>query len=315
MNKYLVVFSFVIVPILLNAKCECVHCGFEYLGADVGVGCLADAFMKESAVSEAEDRYCVKEYMLSYRRLNWYLYQLEVAGRNGDLVALSNAVRSVASLFHVDGNCGKGVPDSLKLQWMEKIEYCMARMVLSDARESVVPHLEILLPASLLDDTRTNRIARSVKTFKNMLLLGDRIENYRVDEQCCPVTLDSIDDLPEEMRKCAYGRDIEYEYYDGRWILRCRCDSWEGGLCFDEYLPFIYNQRKHLDLCFSMTYNEKRRELYSGNLFCAHDDRLSCSVIHDKTKSGVHKVKFRNASAGNFRIIPKSESVAQKLED
>lgn len=291
------------------AGCDNVHCKFEYAGIRSGTGCTDKEFMRETAVSELADKYCVQEFMLSFRTLNWYLYQFEQASMAKNHAGVSNAVKLVSSLLQNDQADGtnrcEGIlndyPNSLKLQWMEKIEYSVARMVLGEARDVVAQHLELLLPESILDQSEGIRSVHSIRTFKRMLSLAAELERFHESDGCYPLNLDSMG-VSGQMRKCSYGRDIEYEYYKGKWVLRCRCESWEGGLQFDEYVPVIYAQRKHLDLCLSPTFNEKRFALFSGKVFCPHDERLSCRVIHDKSISGVHKVKYDNPSAGNFRV-------------
>lgn len=302
------------VPVVIQAECSNIHCGFEYMGVNLGNKYTKERFIEESAVSNLANKYCVKEFMFSFRELNWYLYQFEKEAIAKNYAGVSNAVEQVTSLLYGDKANGNNTwdikqdtcPVSLKILWLEKIEYSMARMILSDARDAAMQYLEILLPDSMLYECEKTRPARSVMTFKKMLYIAAELNKYISSNRWCPVSLDEIS-IPEQMRKCAYGRDIEYEHYRGIWMLRCRCESWEGGLEFDEYVPLIYTSRKHLDLCLSSTFNVKRAVLYSGEPFYAHDDRLSCMVIHDKTCTGVHKVKYKKPDAGNFRIKPSLE--------
>lgn len=292
----------------LQAECNNVHCRFEYLGSNIGPGYTEDSFLNESAVPEQMDKYCVEEYMLSLRKLNWCLYKLESAAGSGDRSEMSNAVERVSSLL-----CGKAAdkpsnyPNSLKLMWLEKVEYSMARMILSDARDDILPHLATLLPDSILEGCEGERSARSIMTFKKMLYLAAAIEEFSEREGCYPLNLDSVG-VPESLRKCSLGRDIEYEYYRGKWVLRCRCESWGGGLRFDEYIPMVYQQRRRMDLCFSSTFNEKRNFLYNGESLSADDMRIAGRVMHEGTKSGVHAITFSKPNAGNVRIVPMSEA-------
>lgn len=295
----------------LRAECDHIHCGFEYLGASIGSGYTEDLFLGESSVSEVHDKYCVKEFMISLRRLNWHLYQMELAARNGDLLSMSNAVASVSSLL-CEANGGENVstvyPLSLKHWWFENVEYSVARVVLSDARSVVAPFVGTLLPDSIMENDKGSRRVHSLKTFRQMLLIAVEIENYREREECLPLNLDMLKNL-ESTRKCACGRDIEYEQHAGIWVLRSRCESYDGGLKFDEYIPAIYQQRKRLDLCFSSTFNEKRVALFKGDVMYPDDNRLRCQIVHDKHRCGVHQIKFANQSAGAGRIIPLSEQV------
>ena len=291
----------------LHAECTNIHCRFEYLGSHIGPGYTEDLFLKESAVCEQMDKYCVEEYMLSLRRLNWCLYKLELAAASGKYSEVSNAVLRVSALL-----CGKadnkssGYPNSLKLMMLEKIEYSLARMVLSDSRDIIVPQFQTLIPDSILQDAKEERSACSIRTFKQMLCLAVAIEDFHEREGCYPLNLDTVG-VPESLRKCAFGRDIEYECYKGIWVLRCRCESWGGGLKFDEYIPMVYQQRRRLDLCFSSTFNEKRKSLYNGESMSADDMRIAGRVIHESTKSGVHAITFSKPNAGNVRIVPMSE--------
>lgn len=316
MVKSLIALIVLLASAAVLAKCDNVHCGFEYLGSQIGAGYTEDRFMNASAVSPLKAKYCVEEYMLTFRKLNWQLYQLELAAETGDLTRVSKAVDCVVSLLlgeNVSPSSKSGYPNSLKLQWLEKIEYSMARMILSKARDIVIPHLAALLPESVLDDCSEDRSMFSIRTFKRMLYLAVAIEEYNEREGCYPAKLDSLG-VPEMMRKCAYGRDIEYEYYKGRWVLRCRCESWEGGLKFDEYIPVVYRQRKHLDLCFSSTFNKKRKSLFEGVLLGAGDARVAGRVVHDSETTGVHAITFDSPSAGNTRIVPLSESNSRGLQ-
>ena len=310
MKKTLIGALVLLAAVKLVADCENVHCGFEYVGACIGSGYTEDSFLNETSVSEVHDKYCVKEFMTSLRRLNWYLYQMELAAGSGNLPALSNAVASVSSLLCEanmgDENTSVIYPPSLKQWWLENIEYSLARIILSDARRIVVPFVGTLLPDSVMENDKGSRRVHSLKTFKQMLLLAVEIENYREKEECLPLNLDMLK-LPEATRKCACGRDIEYEQHAGIWVLRSRCESYDGGLKFDEYLPTIYQQRKRLDLCLSSTFNEKRAALFKGEILCPDDNRLSCQIIHDMQRSGVHPIKFASPSAGTGRIIPLSE--------
>ena len=121
--------------------------------------------------------------------------------------------------------------------------------------------------------------------------------------------------LPENVRKCACGRDIEYEYHAQKWMLRSRCQSYDGGLQFDEYIPTVYQQRKRLDLCFSNTFNAKRMSLFKGEVMGAKDCRLHGKVVHDNQQSRVHLIKFTNPTAGTGRIIPLSEQDDEKIRN
>lgn len=309
MQKSLIALIGFLVSVAVWAKCDNVHCGFEYLGSQIGLGYTEAQFMDESAVAALKDKYCIEEYMLTFRKLNWHLYQLELAAETGNSTGVSNAVDGVTSLLlgvNVSLPSNPGYPHSLKSQWLEKIEYSMARMILSEARDVVLPHFETLLPESVLDECSEDRSMRSIKTFKRMLCLAIAIEKYHEREGCYPTSIDSLD-VSEMMRKCAYGHDIEYEYYKGKWVLRCRCESWEGGLGFDEYIPVVYRQRKRLDLCFSSTFNEKRKSLYDGKLLGEDDPRVAGRVVHDCAITGVHAITFESPAAGNTRIVPLSE--------
>jgi len=292
----------------LQAECNNLHCRFEYLGSNVGPGYTEESFLNELAVPELQDKFCDEESMLSLRKLNWYLYKLESAVGSGNCSEVSNAVACVSSLlFGKAADKQSDYPNSLRLKWLEKIEYSMARMILSDARDGVLPHLATLLPDSILEDCKGERSARSIMTFKHMLCLAAAIEDFHKREGCYPLNLDPVG-IPESQRKCAFGRDIEYEYYSGRWVLRCRCESWGGGLKFDEYIPMVYQQRRRMDLCFSSTFNEKRKALYNGESMSADDMRMAGRVVHDGSKSGVHAITFSRPNGGNARIVPLSEA-------
>lgn len=297
----------------LRANCENVHCRFEYLGHHGVEEFGRRDFMNSSATSAVCNRHFFRE-SIPFRELNWRLACLEKSASAGNRVEMSNAVFSVARLidryenFFRDGNTGscRAFPVRLRMLLLERIEYSMARMALGRGRACVVEFLDALLPDSVIDAGRVLPAWHSIKTFKQMLFIACAIEDYSNAEGCCPLNLDVIK-LPETKRKCACGRDIEYEHHDSIWVLRSRCESYDGGLRFDEYIPMVYSQRKRLDLCLSPTFNEKRRLLFCGEDMNTTDIRLTGKVFHDKSQSGVHIVKFTNPSAGCSRIVPLSE--------
>ena len=61
------------------------------------------------------------------------------------------------------------------------------------------------------------------------------------------------------------------------WVLRCACDSWCGGLAFDEYLPYILSGRKKLPLFLGSSFSRKRKEMFSGDWTFLSDIRQQTS--------------------------------------
>lgn len=297
----------------LHAECPNVHCRFEYLGHHSVQSSSMEDFMKVSAVSAVCDKYFLRESM-PFRKLNWHLDQLERAVCEENSSELSNSVFDVVRLlegykvFLYDSHSGlpRNFPIRLRMQLLEKIEYSMARLILGKWRNRMIEFLDALLPDHVINEGQKFPSWHCILTFKRMLFIACAVENYRDIEGCYPLKLDALK-LSETRRKCACGRDIEYEYHDSSWVLRSRCDSYDGGLRFDEYIPMIYNQRKRLDLCLSPTFNEKRRLLFCGEGMNTSDIRLTGNVIHDKSQSGVHSVRFTHPSAGCGRIVPLSE--------
>lgn len=297
----------------LMANCHNVHCCFEYLGCRGVRDFTKDDFMKTSAASANADRYFEKEHA-PFKDLDWNLFLLEESVQRKDCMATSNAVSNIShilrcyAVFLTDPETGgkRVFPMRLRMSMLEKIEYSLARMIFGERRNEVAAYFDALLPDSIIGESRNIPSWHSISTFKKMLAIAVAIENYNEKEECYPLNLDSLK-LLEEDRKCACGRDIEYEYYRGTWVLRSRCESWEGGLRFDEYIPMIYQQRKHLDLCFSRTFNEKRASLFNGELLGGEDERLAGRVLHNGMGNGVHLIKFVNPHAGSGRIVPLSE--------
>lgn len=324
-NAYIAVLA-CLMTLKLVAVCENVHCRFEYMGASSVEGVGKDEFMSVPALGGSADRYFERECR-AFRELNWHLAQLEFAFERRNKVAVTNAVRGVSRLideyevFLANQETGelRVFPQRLRMMLLERIEYALARIVLGAGRNEVSLFIDELLPDAIIDASKSIASWHSIKTFKQMLLIAAEIENYREREECLPLNLDMLK-LPEAARKCACGRDIEYEQHAGIWVLRSRCESYDGGLKFDEYIPTIYQQRKLLDLCLSSTFNEKRAALFKGEILCPDDNRLSCQIIHDMHRSGVHPIKFASPSAGTGRIIPLSEqaernSKCTKTED
>lgn len=306
---------------ILLADCENVHCRFEYLGHDAVVESTEADFLAVSAVSGTYERYFGNECR-PFRELDWHLTQFERAVSDGDLPGCTNAVSAVVSLmtdyaaFFRDGVLGetRTFPQTLRMLMLEKIEYSMARLVLGKSRDTAKEFLDSILPDSMIDVGRSLQSWHSIRTFKNMLSIACAVGDYHDRERCPPLNLNLLE-LPERVRKCACGRDIEYEYHGLTWVLRSRCESFDGGLAFDEYLPMIYGQRKRLDLCFSPSYNRKRRMLYDGEGMDTKDIRLTGRVNHDVPWSGVHIIKFTHPSAGCTRIVPLSECERRNKEE
>ena len=305
----------------LWADCGNVHCRFEYLGHDAVAESTEADFLAASAVSGAYERYFGDECR-PFRVLDWHLNGFERAVAEGDLPGCSNAVSAVARLLadygalFRDGASGgqRRFPQTLRMLMLEKIEYSMVRLVLGKGRGIAKEFLDAILPDTMIDAGRSLQPWHSIRTFKNMLAIACAVEGYHGREGCPPLNLNQLE-LPERVRKCACGRDIEYEYHGLTWVLRSRCESFDGGLAFDEYLPMIYGRRKRLDLCFSPSYNRKRRMLYDGKGMDTKDIRLTGRVDHDVPWSGVHIIKFTHPSAGCTRIVPLSECERRNKEE
>ena len=304
----------------LKADCSNVHCRFEYLGYQGVERFSKNDFMMESASSGQIDRYFGRECM-PFRELNWWLFQLEESVCRNDKESITNAVYAVSCIL--DGYKGflhepgtgnvRSFVMRLRMLMIERIEYSLARMVIGEGRNIVKEYFDVLLPGAILEESRKLPSWHSVSTFRQMLFIAIEVENYHDKEQCYPLNLDVLK-LPDKVRKCACGRDIEYEYYKGTWLLRSRCESWEGGLRFDEYIPMIYQQRKNLDLCFSRTFNIKRKSLFNGEFMGADDSRLRGQVVHGSQMAGVHLIKFTSPSAGCGMVVPLSEQAEREAK-
>lgn len=297
----------------LRANCKNAHCNFEYNGYVLGQEFLRKDFIGRSTVTKTCEKYFHREFV-AFRELDWILYNLERSVAHKDEGGISNAVNNVAMLLQSytdtfsDKHTGtmRRLPFRLRMDMLEKIEYSLVRIVLGKGRPLIKDHIELLIPEWILNESESLHSWHSITTFKNMICLAFLIEDYYHAEGCYPLNLDGLT-VPVKFRKCACGRDIEYEYHANRWVLRNRCESYDGGLGFDEYIPMIYNQRKHLDLCLSPSFNVKRRILFSGAILSEDDERISGRVVHDPMISGVHNVIYSNPSAGCGRIVPLSE--------
>ncbi len=317
MKSVFVVFA-LILSCVAWAKCENVHCNFEYKGYSPDKKYSYEDFLSHPVANVANEQY-MREGWAPFRELNWHLYSLEKAVFNTNVVEVTNEVASVSKILRayntlfLNKQTGEMecFPLSLKISMFEKIEYSLARMVLrKEQRHLIIPFLDNLLPDAILSDCQNSSARHSLLTFKTMLRLATEVENYRNLEGCYPLNLNSLQ-ISEQFRKCACGRDIDYEYHAFTWVVRSRCESYEGGLRFDEYLPMIYRQRKHLDLCLSPSFNRKRENLFNGKSLSLDNKKIDGRVVHDAMKCGVHKVIFSDPSAGTFRLIPHSERQAR----
>lgn len=300
----------------LWAQCQNAHCQFEYVGYSIGRILTQDDFLGCLPANATGEKYFHNEFM-SFRELNWHLYELEKSVSERDAAGVSNEIYAVMKVLRAYENrfLPQGAPNlersfqfGLRMLMMEKIEYSLARLVLRENRDMIANFIDVLVPDDVLNASRSRKSWHAISTFKTMLRLAVHIEDYRDAEGCYPLNLGMLN-IPESYRKCACGRDVEYEYYDLTWVLRSRCESYEGGLRFDEYLPMIHSQRKRLDLCFSPSFSRKRVTLFNGEDL-SRDDRLRGTVIHDPSVKGVHGMRFAFPLAGCGRVAPLSEQKA-----
>jgi len=317
MNNAYIAACFILMTMKLLADCGNIHCRFEFTGASSVEEATKEDFLAVPALGGNADKYFERE-SVPFRELNWSLSRLELAAERNDKSAVSNAVGNVSRILgeyeanfkNADSDEERCVPRQMRMALLEKIELSLARMVLGKRRSTVAQYIDELLPESIIEKGRDVPSWHSIATFKRMLVLAVAIEDYKEKEECYPLNLDLLE-LSEPSRKCACGRDIDYELHGFTWILRSRCESYDGGLKFDEYIPMIYQQRKKLDLCFSSTFNAKRASLFNGELMGVDDNRLSGQVIHDSQRTGVHLIKFTNPNSGCSRIVPRSEQTAR----
>lgn len=276
-----------------------IHCAFRYLGY-AGIkdrnGFKESSFLDTPVYSHAVEATCPPFKEL--RTLDLELCRLEKAVSEDDAIGMTNAVVAVSRLLNrLSSGEGRDVMDCA----LEMVSFSVVRVIQGRAGHVFdMLALDRLLPASLLEATD---MPRALKTFKRMIIVSEYVEKYRQAHGALPVNLDETE-VPELYRKCAYGRDIEYDHMQGVWVLRCACDSWCGGLAFDEYLPGILSDRKKLPLFLSSSFAEKRRGLFSGNWMFLSDARLTCRVDHGSRDltSGFHGLKYKCPGAGASRV-------------
>ena len=288
------------------------HCTFRYLGYAGFKD--ADGFRESSFMSTPVYSRPVEDAFPPFkelRALDLALYRFEKAVAEGDAHGVTNAVAAVSCLLdRMSCGVGRDVMDKA----LEMVSFSVDRQM--QGKPGCVFDLTVLdrlLPASLVE---AEDMPRALTTFKRMIIVSEYVEKYRQAHGALPVNLDETG-VPECHRKCAYGRDIEYDHMQERWVLRCACDSWCGGLAFDEYLPGILSDRKKLPLFLSSSFAEKRRELFSGNWMFSSDERLTCRVDHGSgdVTAGVHGLKYKRPGAGASRITGISRTNAPKSDD
>lgn len=296
------------------ADCGNVHCTFEYLGCSGLHSPTREMFLERPLVNAASERLFATE-RIPFREMNWRLFCLERAIECQDHWNVENLVDHVATLLRNYSNLLYAAhshgPRTLILRWrmdlLEKIEYSLARMILGVNRRTIFPFVEKLLPDTILNESYGIRSWHSILTFKRMLILSYYIQEYALKESTPPLRLDMVG-APERYRKCACGKDIEYEQHKQTWMLRSRCESHDGGLGFNEYLPMIYHQRKALTLCLSPSFNAMRQTLFNGRNLSESDLRIKGHIVHDVAKDGVHGMQFDNISVGATRMVSVSET-------
>ena len=283
------------------SQCSCgnIHCAFRYLGY-AGVkaedGFAVSAFL-DSPVFPASVESAFPAFR-ELRALDKALYQLEGAAEEGGGPALTNAATSVSRILEgMSRGSGREVADRA----LEMVMFSVVRLMQGPRRLVLEkPLLDLLLPEDLV---AADDMPRALNTFKRMIRMGGYVEKYRKAHGVLPVTLDEAG-IPECCRKCAYGRDIEYDHTDDVWVLRCACDSWCGGLGFDEYLPGILSDRKKLPLFLSSSFSQKRRDMFSGDWVFTSDDRLACRIDHSRRggTDGFHGLTYKRPGAGAARV-------------
>ena len=234
-----------------------------------------------------------------FRTLNLKLCRLECFAANSDGVNVSNAVEETSRFLE---DMARGPGEGFIDRALESVAFSIVRIQQRRSGLSLdIPAIERLLPDRLLEK---DDMPRSLKTFKQMIIIAQFVERYRTEHWSLPVVLDEAK-IPERYRKCAHGRDIEYDHTTQDWVLRCACDSWCGGLAFDECLPCILSGRKMLPLFLSSSFSRKRRKMFSGDWVFLSDIRLTCRVDHSHggEANGVHGVEFKSPGAGAGRII------------
>lgn len=294
--------------------CGNANCAFEYLGRDGLPGRRSEA---ESAILSASmlPTPCethMKEHCDRFRRLNVVLFELESAFQSGDgdgFAIAKEKVRMELENFvrFVDGE-GEGAWP-FEAEYLDKIELSITRMLFHEKQRTeellTADVIDALIPDSILSRHDVSSVLGTARTVKRMLLLAVRIENFKSANLAYPATLDEAH-VPLECRMCSKGHELEYEVDTAKrvWMLRCRCDSWTGGLVFDEYVPKFLRIGKKIPLCLSNTFNEKRRRVFNGELLYENDRRLSYFIDHSRggTTNGVHGIRFLHPSCGNSKI-------------
>ena len=282
-----------------NVQCMFYYSGYE--GCKNVEGFKWESFLETPVYPTTHEE--LFPSLKEFRTLNLKLCRLECFAANSDGVNVSNAVEETSRFLE---DMARGPGEGFIDRALESVAFSIVRI--QQRRSGLlldIPAIERLLPDHLLEG---DDMPMSLKTFKRMVIIARLVEKYRAEHWSLPVVLDEAG-IPERYRKCAYGRDIEYDQYNGVWSLKCACESWSGGLPFDEYLPCLLSGSKKMPLVLSSSFSEKRKALYSGEWVFSTDSRLECRVDHETRggTNGVHGIVFKNPAAGNGRIIKTTE--------
>lgn len=280
-------------------QCCNIHCTFRYLGY-AGFK-EVEEFSASSFLSVPVFPQAAEDAFPSFkelRALDMHLYLLECAAEGDDALGMTNAISAVSRLLDT---LSQGEGREIVAQALEMVSFSIVRLMQGRCAVAFdAATLDLLLPERFFvaDD-----MPRSLKTFKRMIVIAGCIEKYRRKRETLPITLDETE-VPECHRKCAYGRDIEYDHSEKAWVLRCACDSWCGGLDFDEYLPGILSDRKKFPLFLSSSFSQKRRDVFSGEWAFTSDERLTCRIDHASkgVTNGFHMLKYKRPGAGAARF-------------
>lgn len=284
-----------------NCNVQCKFCYLGYEGCKDSENVNSESFLETPVYPTTHEE--LFPSLKEFRTLNLKLCRLECFAANSDGVNVSNAVEETSRFLE---DMARGPGEGFIDRALESVAFSIVRIQQRRSGLSLdIPAIERLLPDRLLEK---DDMPRSLKTFKQMIIIAQFVERYRTEHWSLPVVLDEAG-IPERYRKCAYGRDIEYDQYNGVWSLKCACGSWSGGLPFDEYLPCLLSGCKKIPLVLSSSFSEKRKALYSGEWVFSTDSRLECRVDHETRggTNGVHGIVFKNPAAGNGRIIKTTE--------
>ena len=308
----IVVLSFLASEVAVSC-CENINCRFGYIGykglSDSGESFGDEsAFLAVTAINSAIDRLSPLASR-DLRLLNYRLYSLERAYFDGAQTEFTNEFALLEHFVHdfrmkcaaaATDRAGELFHNNLLICVAERVEYSLARMIVSKIDTAKIPRYDIverIIPDSyfLGNYPRNSERMDKVLVFRNMIELAIAVMRTKMSPVAEIKTLSCVD-ASERLLICPGGRRIVYEENGPHWLLRCQRDAQVMNNTESEWIPIIASSEWY-NLHLDDEFNSKRVALYSGTELTSLGGKMEWFVDHQTTRSSncVHNVLFQRS--------------------